>query len=162
MPHIDKQKILSLIISKLEEDIDIAAQAVAVARDTATHKDCLGSSKYETMGLEASYLAQGQGTRLIELERALSYFKQVQLTPHQNSVVLSTLVTLDDEAGKRQYLWLAVDAGGLKIPYSEAITITVITAKSPLGRALIGRHKGDTFELKLGKSLQCYEVSSIT
>jgi len=73
----DKESFLQCIIEQLASDLLMLEQAVALARDTATHADCLGSSKYETMGLEASYLAQGQGTRLIEVERSLSYFKQV-------------------------------------------------------------------------------------
>lgn len=157
----NKQNILNLIIEKLTADIKVTEQAVAMSRDTATHKDCLGSSKYETMGTEASYLAQGQGTRLLELERALNYFKQIQPESAGNTVALSTLITLDDEAGKQQYLWLAIDAGGLKVQYHKQITITVITSKSPLGRALMGKHAGESFELKLGNTLQCYEVSNI-
>jgi len=80
-----------------------------VARDTATHADCLCSSKYETMGLEASYLAQGQGIRLLEVERALQYFKGLALVPSTGVVGLSSLLVLQDDEGNTQRLWLATE-----------------------------------------------------
>jgi len=155
----NKQTILKAIIDKLEADIIVAEQAVTVARDTATHKDCLGSSKYETMGTEASYLAKGQGERLLELQRALAYFKQ--LKPSQSTTIqLSSLVTLEDDKGVQQLLWLAADAGGLKISYNNQ-TITVITLKSPLGKILLGKVEADTFELTVAGTILCYEIISI-
>jgi len=72
--YFGKELILKAIIAQLQADLLVLEQAVALARDTATHADCLGASKYETMGLEASYLAQGQGVRLLEVERSLAYF----------------------------------------------------------------------------------------
>jgi len=158
---INKHEVLSLIISKLEADISISEQAVQMARDTATHKDCLGSSKYETMGLEASYLAQGQGTRLLELERSLAHFKQLKLnTPTTAYIQLSSLFTLENEDGKQQTLWMAADAGGLIIMHQEQ-AITVITPKSPLGKALLGKAEGEDFELNIAGKKCTYQVTSL-
>ncbi len=156
----DKQKVLTLIIAQLQADIAIAAQAVEVARDTATHKDCLGSSKYETMGTEASYLAQGQGIRLLELERALAYFKQLTLEQPSTTIVLSSLIALTDEQGKQQYLWLAADAGGLKVQL-DFQTITVITPQAPLGRVLLGKTEGEDFDIKVAGTTIFYEISAV-
>jgi len=159
--RINKYEILSLIISKLEADISISEQAVQMARDTATHKDCLGSSKYETMGLEASYLAQGQGTRLLELERSLAYFKQLKLNIQTPAYIqLTSLLTLENEDGKQQVLWMAADAGGLMIKHQEHV-ITVITPKSPLGKALLGKAEGDDFELNIAGKKYTYQVTSL-
>ena len=155
----NKQDILNLIINQLEADIQIAQQAVDVARDTATHKDCLGSSKYETMGTEASYLAKGQGERLLELQRALAYFKQLK-AESSKSIQLTSLIVLEDEGGKQQNLLLAADAGGLKVSHDDQI-ITVITPQAPLGRALLGKQVGDDVELNIAGKLSCYEVVNI-
>lgn len=159
MIYSDKINILALIINQLKADITIAENAVKVARDTATHKDCLGSSKYETMGLEASYLAQGQGIRLLELERSLAYFKQ--LTPQPlDSIQLGSLVVLNDEHDEQQPFLLAADAGGLKIPYQQH-TITVITSKAPLGKAMVGKSTGEDFALKIAGKDRYFKVLSI-
>jgi len=156
----NKENILNLIIEQLEADIKVAEQAVAVARDTATHKDCLGSSKYETMGTEASYLAQGQGVRLLELERALAYFKQLQFTPC-DTISLSTIVVLEDEQGKQKYYFLATDAGGLTVSY-ENESITIITPQSPLGRTLLGKQAGDEVVLNLAGKHTSYIIEDVS
>ncbi len=156
----NKQDIINLIIIQLEANISVAQQAVDVARDTATHKDCLGSSKYETMGTEASYLAKGQGERLLELQRALAYFKQ--LTPQTSTKAeLVSLINLEDEQGQNQTLLLAGDAGGLKVKYDDNI-ITVITPQAPLGKSLMGKAVGDAVELKITGKTRCFEVVDVT
>lgn len=156
----DKELILKLIVEKLQHDLHICSQAVEIARDTATHKDCLGSSKYETMGTEASYLAFGQGTRLLELERALAWFKQLKLSLHSEVAGLSSLIQLEDEDGNLQYLWLAADAGGLQVEYHN-YSITVITNQSPLGRALLGKSTGDDISLTIAGKLRNYTVLAV-
>lgn len=158
--NIDKREVLALIINQLRADLSISEQAVNIARDTATHADCLGSSKYETMGLEASYLAQGQGIRLLEVERALAYFKQLTLTESTSMIGLSSLIVLDNVQGDQQLLWLAADAGGLKVQYAERV-ITVITPKSPLGKALIGKAVDDSFEISIAGKQRYYEISAV-
>ncbi|MDQ6969949.1 MAG: transcription elongation factor GreAB [Mariprofundus sp.] len=156
----DKNKILACIIAQLEADLLMLEQAVKLARDTATHADCLGSSKYETMGLEASYLAQGQGMRLLEVERSLAYFKALSLVETDGVVVLSALVELENEQGQQQLLWLAAEAGGLKLRCGESI-VTVITPKAPLGTALMGKLAQDDFEISIAGIKHSYEVIAI-
>jgi len=158
--HVDKGEILSLIIHQLRADLSVCEQAVKAARDTATHADALGSSKYETTGLEASYLAQGQGLRLLEVERSLAYFSQLKLPETTGIIGLSSLIALRDDQGIEQLLWLAGDAGGLKIECADQ-TITVITPKSPLGVALVGMAAGDDFEVSIAGVERYYEVCAV-
>ncbi len=157
---LDKHHIVACIIRQLEADILIAEQAVKTARDTATHKDCLGSSKYETMGTEAAYLAHGQGRRLLAIQRALAYFKQLKLPESTASIALCSLVTLTDEHGQEKHVWVAGDAGGLEIRHNKKI-ITVITPQSPLGRALLGKEQGEEVEIHSAGKQHGYEISAI-
>ena len=156
----NKQALFDSVIAQLESDIQVAEQAVEVAIDTATHKDCLGSSKYETMGTEASYLAKGQGERLLELQRALAYFKQLK-PETSKSIQLTSWVVLEDESGKQQSLLLAADAGGLKVSYDKQ-TVTVITPQAPLGKSLMSKTVGDAIELKFTGKTRCFEVIDVT
>jgi len=158
--NIDKQVILALIIEQLRADMAMIEQAVSIARDTAVHADCLGSSKYETMGLEASYLAQGQGVRLLAVERSLAYFNQLTLTESTGVAGLSSVIVLNDEQGDQQLLWLAADAGGLKVQYGELI-ITVITTRSPLGKALIGKLADDGIDISIAGKERNYMIASV-
>lgn len=156
----DKAAILALIVERLRADLAAAEQAVANARDTATHPDAQGSSKYETMGLAASYLAQGQGQRLLEIERALGYFSRLELPPATDKIVLGSLIELRDENDDAQFLWLAPDAGGLKVEHGEQ-SITVVTPRSPLGAALVGRETGEVVEVQIGGRERAYSIGSV-
>ncbi len=157
---VNKNDILALITIRLRADLSVCEQAVAIARDTATHKDTQGSSRYETMGLEASYLAQGQGQRLLEIERALGYFTLLKLPSSNGTVALTSLVELQDADGNTQFLWLAPEAGGMKVDYVGK-SITVVTPRSPLGRCLIGKQLRDCFEVTINGAPREYEVVSI-
>lgn len=157
---VNKQAILIKIIEQLSSDLLILEQAVKLARDTATHADCLGSSKYETMGLEASYLAQGQGIRLLEIERSLEHFKNITLDGSASVVKLSTMLELEDEQGMQQLLWLASEAGGLKVECAGA-EVTVITPRSPLGRALLFKCCGDSFDINIAGKTVNYEILTL-
>jgi len=163
--NIDKAAVAALIVEQLERDLAVLEQAVSIARDTATHADCLGSSKYETMGLEASYLAQGQGTRLLEVERALAYFRRLgsleQADASQSEMVaLNALVLVEDEDGNARLFWLAAEAGGLKVEY-HGLSVTVITARSPLGCALIGKQTGGECTLNAGGRERSYLIRDV-
>lgn len=153
---LNKQHIIDNIKVKLSQDIIVAVQAVSIARDTATHQDCIGSSKYETMGTEASYLAQGQGIRLLELERALAYFKQI--SPSANTVAsLGAVVCIQREDGRQQTFFMAAVAGGLQV-VSDQQKITVITPQSPIGKAMLGNAAGDSFTHTIAGTIFCYDI----
>jgi len=156
----NKESILACIIEQLRADLQVSEQAVKMARDTATHSDCLGSSKYETMGLEASYLAQGQGIRLLEIERAMAYFKQLKVPQSITVIAVPALLTLCDDHGVEQHLWLSADAAGMKIQHDHKC-ITLITPKSPLGRALIGKSAGDLVEITVASQQREFEVLAL-
>lgn len=55
----NKQDVLQRIIDKLNIDLDIAERAAQTAYETATHEENIAENKYDTLGLEASYLAAG-------------------------------------------------------------------------------------------------------
>ncbi len=157
---LDKHAVLQQMIEQLVSDLMVLEQAVTLARDTATHADCMGSSKYETMGLEASYLAQGQGTRLLEVERSLKYFKHITLHESASVASLSCMVKLEDEEGGVQLLWIASEAGGLKVQCGEH-EVTVITPKSPLGHALMGKISGDDIAVNIAGRTRHHEVLAV-
>jgi hypothetical protein len=58
-----KPTVHQLILDKLRIDLDIAERAAQTAYETATHEENIAENKYDTLGLEASYLAAGQAKR---------------------------------------------------------------------------------------------------
>ncbi|HCV40293.1 MAG TPA: transcription elongation factor GreAB, partial [Pseudomonas sp.] len=109
-------------------------------------------NKYDTLGLEASYLATGQARRTAEIRQALLTYQQLRLREYDpaRGVQVSNLVTLEDDDGGRRLLFLGPEAAGLKIGKGDEL-VTVITPRSPLGQQLVGKKIDD--EVKLGDQL---------
>ena len=77
--QINKEELRSHIIDKLKADHALLLQAAKTAHHAATHDENVPDNKYATLGLEASYLAQGQANRAQDVMQAMSIFSQLAL-----------------------------------------------------------------------------------
>lgn len=151
----DKKRVYQLILDRLEADLDIAVGAARTAHEAATHEENVAENKYDTLGLEAAYLAAGQSRRVEEIRQALARFQNLVLRdfdPDQG-VQTSALVQLADQDDRHMWLFLGPDAAGLKVAL-DGQEILVISPRSPLGGALLNHQPGD--ELQVGKLV--YEI----
>jgi transcription elongation GreA/GreB family factor len=156
----NKNNIIKRIIKTLEEVLETARDSVARAHATATHKENVAENKYDTLGLEASYLAHGQAKRVAECEADLKAYQNLKIETELKTISLGALITLINESEQKLWLFLGPKAGGVKVK-SEEIDISIITASSPLGKKLLGCVEGDEFELKIGLINTYYYVDKI-
>ncbi len=117
-------------------------------------------NKYDTLGLEASYLAAGQAKRVEEIKQALALCQNLQLRAYddQRGIEVGALLGLEDENGRQQWLFLAPDAAGLKVDVVGQ-PVTVITPRSPLGKGLLGKFEGDEVEILVAGARQLFTVT---
>ena len=154
-------EILQRIVAQLTHDLDVLFTAAKSAHAAAIHEENQPDNKYDTLALEASYVAQGQANRAQELRRSLDIYKQLKLPETGNDTVrLGSLVTLDDENGDSRHVFIGPAEGGMKISIDNN-EIVVITPVSPLGRELIGRTIGDIVEIETGTSRTEYEIVAL-
>lgn len=158
----NKQTVHSLILEQLAGDLEIARRAAQTAYETATHEENIAENKYDTLGLEASYLAAGQARRVEEIRQALALCQNLSLRPYddQLGIQVGALMALEDEQGRQQWLFLAPDAAGLKV-YLVGQLITVISPRSPLGKSLLGKFEGDEVEILAGGTRQQFTVTEV-
>ncbi|AZF41792.1 Transcription elongation factor [Pseudomonas sp. R1-43-08] len=156
----NKHAVLQLILEKLCADLDIAQRAAQTAYETATHEENIAENKYDTLGLEASYLAAGQAKRVEEIKQSLALCQNLQVRAYddQRGIEVGTLLGLEDENGRQQWLFLAPDAAGLKIEVVGQ-PVTVITPRSPLGKSLLGKHVEDEVEILVAGARQQFTVT---
>src|SRR5690606_3070955 len=142
MIHVDKAQLLQAILERLRDDLALAQRAAQTAYETATDEENIAENKYDTLGLEASYLAAGQAKRVEEIRQALGAFQQLQPRSFEveRGIQLGALVSLMDAAGVEQQLFLGPDGAGLRLQLDDQ-AITVITARSPLGQTLLGKRE---------------------
>ena len=124
----NKALLLEQILNALEAVHQGAVDAAMQASDTATHEENVAENKYDTLGLEAAYLAQGQARRVAECEDDVAAFKKLVATPFtgKTPIAVGAVITLEDERGTEQTLFIGPAAGGLKVRFNEK-EIMVIT-----------------------------------
>jgi len=156
----NKEELFKAIKDKIRAKLTLAIDAVKMAHESATHEENIAESKYDTKGLEASYLVQGQARRVEELENSLAALNSMEITS-VTSVMLNALVRLEDQNGKEEYMFIAPSSGGLKVEF-DSKEIMVMTPISPLGKSLIGKSVGDQISVTIGRKHKDYTVLEVS
>jgi len=158
----NKQQLLSLIITQLETAHRLLLDAAAQSHSAATDAENIPDNKYETLALEASYLAQGQANRAQEIRSALTRFRSMTPSSYDEEmpIRLGALILLEDETGEQRRIFLGPAAGGMKLGTGATETM-VITPDSPLGKKLLGKQVGDGFSLRSAGRQRAYEILEI-
>ena len=68
----DKFVLLQQVLKRLAEDLLQSEQAVRAAHEAATHEENIAENRYDTLGLEAAYLATGQARRAEAIRQAMA------------------------------------------------------------------------------------------
>jgi transcription elongation GreA/GreB family factor len=162
MLPLNKPAVVELIVAKLKVDLDVLQRAAQTAYETATHEENIAENKYDTLGLEASYLATGQARRVEEIRQSLVQFQTLTLRTFdaQRGIQMGDLISLEDDNGSQQLLFLGPDAAGLKVTLEDQF-VTVITRHAPLGKSLQGKAVGDEVEITINGARQSFEVTGI-
>lgn len=155
-----KQQLLKL----LQQELDAAFEAVNEAHANATHEQSKPENQYDTLALEAAYLAHGQSERIAELQDQVAMLNNFELrTFSENDPIaagaLIHLLNTDDETTR--ILWLLPVAGG-EVLVDGNIQITTVTPDAPIARELIGRSEGDEIALNLPAGKQYLEIEKIS
>jgi len=157
----NKPSLIHAIVERLQEELGVYFKAAQASRAEATDPQCKAENKYDTRGLEASYLARGQSRQAAEIEGAIADFTSLQprdFAPGE-PITLGAFVVLEFE-GERDAYFLGPRAGGTEVQWDQR-DVTVITPQSPLGECLEGRKEGDTLTWVTGQVKRHYKVVQV-
>ena len=157
----DKRELLKKFEARIAADFSVLTQAALAAREAAIHSESKAEDQYDTRGLEASYLAGAQSKRALELEGLLALFRHIDLKQFgpQTPIAATAVIELESE-GKRSYCFLMPQGGGMSESFDGKL-IQVITAQSPLGKALLGRRVGDQIDVEIQRVTRDYEITAV-
>ncbi len=167
----NKTEIIQKFIESIETELAVLKKAAKNTADYATDSENKPENKYDTRGLEASYLAGAQAQRVAEMQDVLLCFRSTAIKKfhsdrsstsglkNENVIAISALVGVFLNE-KIQNLLIMPLGGGQTIKYQEN-TIQVVTPNSPLGKALIGHSVGDNITIVAGGANREYEIASI-
>ena len=158
----DKSLLQQLVLERLAENLLQAEQAALAAHETATHEENIAENKYDTLGLEAAYLATGQARRAEAIRQAMAHWRQFRPGAYDASkgIQLGALVCLADADGNEQQLFLGPAGGSMKLDTGAGL-VQVISTDAPLGKALLGKCEGDEVSLQVATSRQRFEVLQV-
>ena len=158
-PLPSKQTLRDELAAKLAADLATRERSHRAAREGATHEEAKPENDKDTRALEQSYLARGEAMRVDELKQALADVQSMRLRDFQSggAAALGALVSVEDEAGTT-VSWLAPHGGGARLAEG---TVQVVTPKSPLGKALVGKCAGDECEVVLAGRTRTLTIVSV-
>ena len=143
----DKTALVEQLIEKLRASARTAeaeSDAAAIeARDGATPGERVEDSR---TALEFSRLARAQALRAQEIRAAIDTLAGFRPRPFERRapVELGALVEVEDAEGRGQTLFLAPVGAGEELsgPGGDGF-FTVVTPRSPIGSAVLGKREGD-------------------
>lgn len=139
----DKQTLIDGIIAQLTVRYEVLARASAAARDEATHGDSKAESKYDTRGLEAGYLANGQAMQAEEIALSIESLQVMDLREYAptDPIGIGALVEVTF-SGLPEWYFLGPSTAGTDVEI-DGKKITVISMEAPLTRQLVGKRQGE-------------------
>lgn len=158
---VDKHELVRAIIQKLRDDLVLYQNAAGAARAEATDEQSKAENKYDTRGLEASYLARGQSRQAAEINESIKAFQKLALREFSSSdaIDVGAVVELKNFNETSTY-FIGPRSGGTEIACDNR-EVLVITPESPLGSQLVGRRTGEDCMLDIAGQKQQFKVVRI-
>jgi transcription elongation GreA/GreB family factor len=162
----EKAPLVSALIAAIRRSaaaaLSASAAAAEVARDGATPQEKTEDAR---LAIEFGSLARGQGRRVERARQdlaALEAFKPEPIPPG-GRIALGAIVEIEDEdGGEGRTFFLAPVGAGLELPMPEGDGfLSVVTPASPVGRATLGRRKGDSVEVEVEGETRYWKVTFV-
>jgi transcription elongation GreA/GreB family factor len=158
---LDKQAILQQIIDALLQELEGYERSARNAHAEATDEQSKAENKYDTRGLEASYLARGQSRQAAETMEALGEYQALQPREFATGALIDLGAVVQLEEGKdRTWYFVGPRSGGLEVT-AHGAPMLVITPQSPLGQQLMGKKAGGTVQLPRGKGMARLKIVTV-
>jgi hypothetical protein len=138
-----KSKIIEVVLEHLRADFERRQSAAKRTREQGNDAESKSEGKYDTRSTEENYLADGLARQALEAAAAAEAIEQMPIRDFARgeAIDLSALVELEF-AKETEFFLIATAGGGTEVVWDKK-TIVVLTAESPLGSRLIGRHAGE-------------------
>lgn len=147
----NKKDIIQQVLQHLSKDLEATQLAANNAHLAAIDDQSIAETQYDTVAIEAGYLAEGQSKRVAEIKESIALFEKLHKKELNGfmKVKIGALVQLEKGVKNNDWLFIAPSAGGFRCeviekPNNEVINnITVITPYSPMGEALMNKEVDD-------------------
>ncbi len=159
---IDKTTVRNAVLATLQRELAVIRAAAEDAAEGATHEENRPEHDKDMRSTEASYLARGQAGRAQELSVAIATLEAMPIRAFgpDDKVSGSAVVNVEIDGDTPALFFVASAGGGVTVTV-DGVTLQTITARSPVGAALLGKSVGDVAEVKTQQGMREYEIVSI-
>ena len=153
-----KSLVIQKIIETLQSEMETYVRAAKFSHAEATAEENRAENKYDTRGLEASYLAAGQANKIVEIEESIAAFDALRERKFNEAdgIDIGALIEISQD-GERAHYFIGPSAGGIEIK-TRGTEVLVITPQSPLGSQLKGAKQGAKIKINLAGRKQLVEI----
>ena len=144
----NKRALIKKIIARLTDELEVYFRAAQASRAEATHEQSKAENKYDTRGLEASYLARGQSRQAAEIQDAIAAFEKLDARKFGigEPIDVGAFVELELDGEKTAY-FIGPRAGGTEVLHEKREVTGDYTTIST-GRTTHGAEAGRCLEIK--------------
>ncbi|MBT5845025.1 MAG: transcription elongation factor GreAB [Verrucomicrobiales bacterium] len=153
-----KRLVIQKIIETLQSEMETYVRAAKFSHAEATAEENRAENKYDTRGLEASYLAAGQANKIVDIEESIAAFDALRERKFSEAdgIDIGALIEISQD-GERAHYFIGPSAGGIEIK-TRGTEVLVITPQSPLGSQLKGAKQGAKIKINLAGRKQLVEI----
>ena len=153
-----KTTINQTLLAELENDLRRLQAANKDASAGATSSEARAETKWDTCGLEASYLARGHAQQFKALAANVHELRAFTAPSFKDAPIDVGALVEVQQAGETMLFYLLPCGGGTELVV-EGREVTVITPESPVGAALLGKLSGDSYSFRAGLTGNIIKVS---
>lgn len=146
-----KTTILEAVLAELENDLHRLQAANEDASAGATSSEARAETKWDTCGLESSYLARGHAMQFEALASLVHDLRSFTVLSFSGKPIEMGALIEVEQGNEAMLFFLLPCGGGIEVTV-EGCKIMVITPESPVGTALLEKMKGDTYSFRAGSS----------
>ena len=152
-----KTTILKAVLAELENDLHRLQAANEDASAGATSSEARAETKWDTCGLESSYLARGHALQFKALAAHVHELRSFFIPSFKGKPIGSGALVEVEQSGEAMLFFLLPCGGGVEVTV-EGREVTVITPESPVGAALLDKNEGDTYSFRVGSTEKILNV----
>ena len=157
-----KRAVIQKIIETLQSELETYTRAAKASHAEATAEENRAENKYDTRGLEASYLAAGQANKIVELEESIAAFGELQNRRFglDEGIEVGALIEISQD-GEHAHYFIGPSTGGTEVEVQDT-EVLVITPQSPLGSQLQGAAQGKKMKINIAGRKQAVEILAVS
>jgi hypothetical protein len=164
MENLSKKDILQKVIISLSESVKKAGQSLSLMNNDINDAPGAMQSHSDTTRFQLTSIVDGLEKSYQEKSKELELLNQFLQTDFNNSKfdisVIGSVVTIKKSNNLLENYFIVPGGSGIKVDYNGK-KIVCITPASPLGKAIIGKKKGQSFAYSIGGMSQNIEMIEI-